>query len=301
MNKIYVFSDVTCDLPKQLIRENMEILDFSLTIGNEVFDHTTEPIDRADFYKRMKNGEKVNTAMLNQYYFTERMNEVLAKGFDVIYLCFSSALSGSFGMAEKTASEIAPSFPKQKVRVINSLNASIGEGLLLEYLLRKRESGATFDQLVDYTNSLIDHVCSYFTVNDLAHLASLGRVSKTQAFIGTVAKIMPLLFVNKLGELVPIEKLISRKKALKGLVDKMEEKMLPASEQQVVFIGHGESREDAEIVKQMITERFGITNIIIDYIGTVIGCHSGYGTIALFFLGKDKLEQKDAHTAAMIK
>ncbi|MEG1609022.1 MAG: DegV family protein, partial [Clostridia bacterium] len=173
--------------------------------------------------------------------------------------------------------------------------------LLLEYLLKKRDAGAKFDELVEYTINLVDHVCSYFTVSDLKHLASLGRVSKTQAFVGTLANIMPVLYVNKFGELVPIEKVVTRKKAIKALVDKMQDKMLPVDQQDVIFIGHGESLEDAEYLKQLVTERFGITNIIIDYVGTVIGCHSGYGTIALFFLGKDKLEAKDAHTAKLLK
>lgn len=301
MNKIFVFSDITCDYPLSRYKENMEILQFSLTLGKDVYDNTTPQIDCNEFYNRLKSGEKANTAMLNQFYFEEKLTKVLDKGFDVIYLCFSSALSGSFAMADKVSKEFASKYPKQKIKVIDSLNAALGEGLLLEYLLKKRESGAKFDELVDYNNSIINNICSYFTVNDLKHLASLGRVSKTQAFVGTLANIMPVLFVNKFGELVPIEKVVSRKKALKALVDKMEDKMLPVKQQDVIFIGHGESLADAEYVKQLITERFGITNIVIDYVGTVIGCHSGYGTIALFFLGKDKLEAKDAHTAKLIK
>ncbi|MEG2688632.1 MAG: DegV family protein, partial [Clostridia bacterium] len=175
MNKIFVFSDITCDYPKSRMKDNMDILSFSLTLGEDVYDYSTPEIDCSEFYNRLKSGEKANTAMLNQFYFEEKLKDVLDKGFDVMYLCFSSALSGSFAMADKVAGEFGVKYPKQKIKVVNSFNASIGEGLLLEYLLKKRDAGAKFDELVEYTINLVDHVCSYFTVSDLKHLASLGR------------------------------------------------------------------------------------------------------------------------------
>lgn len=300
MNKIFIFTDTTSDYPIELLNKekDCEILQFSLTIGEDVYDQNSNPfISNKDFYARMKGGEKANTAMLNQYYFEERLTDVLQRGYNVLYLCFSSALSGSYALADKVAKDFSAKFPKNNIKVVNSAAASLGEGLFLYYLFKKRAEGVKFEELVNYAESIRNNVCHYFTVNDLQHLASLGRVSKTQAFIGTLAKVMPVLYVNTLGELVPIEKVVSRKKALKALVDKMEDKMFPADQQDVIFIGHGESKEDAEYVKSLVQERFGITNFVIDYIGPVIGCHSGYGTIALFFLGKDKIEPKDGHVS----
>lgn len=297
MSNIFIFSDITCDFPKQRYRNNMEILPFSCFVGDDSYDNIETFIDIKKFYERQKSGEKVGTSMLNQYLLEERVTAILEKGFDVLYLVFSSALSGTYEIARKSFEMLKEKYPQRKIEAIDSRNASLGEGLILENVLTKRDEGVSMEELVEHTLYYRDHVCSYFTVMDLKHLASLGRVSKTQAFIGTIAKIMPVMYCNELGQLVPIEKVITRKKALKALVDKMEEKMLPIEQQSVIFIGHGNCLEDAEYVADLVRERLGIKNIVIDYVGQVIGAHSGQGTVALFFVGKDRREAKDANVA----
>ncbi|MDD7350937.1 MAG: DegV family protein [Clostridia bacterium] len=294
----FIFTDSTADIPSIRKYEDFDVLQLSYSLDDDQYDNITKSITPKEFYDRMRQGAKSATSMVNQVYALEKIEEVLKQGRDVIYLAFSSALSGTYNVGCQVVKELQPKYPDRKIAVIDTLNASLGEGLYVDYVVGKRDQGASFEEVVEYANSITDHVCSYFTVDDLKHLARMGRVSKTAAFIGELIQIKPVMYVNKLGELIPIAKVRTRKQVLKALVDKMEEKMLPADEQKVVYIGHGDSYDDAKYVADLITERFGITNIVIDYIGPVIGSHTNAGVIALFFLGKDKVEEKDARVSS---
>ena len=279
----FIFTDSTADIPSIRKYEDFDVLQLSYSLDDDQYDNITKSVTPKEFYDRMRQGAKSATSMVNQVYASEKIEEVLKQGRDVIYLAFSSALSGTYNVGCQVVKELKAKYPDRKIAVIDTLNASLGEGLYVDYVVGKRDQGASFEEVVEYANSITDHVCSYFTVDDLKHLARMGRVSKTAAFI---------------GELIPIAKVRTRKQVLKALVDKMEEKMLPADEQKVVYIGHGDSYDDAKYVADLITERFGITNIVIDFIGPVIGSHTNAGVIALFFLGKDKVEEKDARVSS---
>lgn len=294
----FIFTDSTADIPSIRKYEDFDVLQLSYSLDDDQYDNITKSITPKEFYDRMRQGAKSATSMVNQVYALEKIEEVLKQGRDVIYLAFSSALSGTYNVGCQVVKELQPKYPDRKIAVIDTLNASLGEGLYVDYVVNKRDQGASFEEVVEYANSITDHVCSYFTVDDLKHLARMGRVSKTAAFIGELIQIKPVMYVNKLGELIPIAKVRTRKQVLKALVDKMEDKMLPADEQKVVYIGHGDSYDDAKYVADLITERFGITNIVIDFIGPVIGSHTNAGVIALFFLGKDKVEEKDARVSS---
>ena len=184
--------------------------------------------------------------------------------------------------------ELAGEYPDRKIAAVDSLNASAGEGLLLWYTVQKRDEGASFEELVEYVKNLVPRTVALFTVDDLRHLARLGRCSKASAMIGTAMQIKPVLHVDDEGRLMPYTKVISRKKALKALVDGMEERMLPKEEQKKVFIGHGACYEDALLVKKLIEDRLDVHTVEICDIGPVIGAHTNAGVIALFFLGKNK-------------
>lgn len=294
---VFIFSDITCDYPTDRKRENFEILPFSYSLDDDNYDNVTTFLSTKEFYERMRTGAVSKTSQVSPGLCEERLRQRLAEGFDVIYLVFSSALSGTFNTANLIVRQLKEEFPDRKIAAIDTLNASLGEGLLVDYVLDLRDRDASFEDLCEYAQQLADTVCSYFTVDDLKHLARLGRVSKTAAFIGELAQIKPVLYVNKLGELVPITKVMSRKKSLKALVDKMEEKMLPAEQQKQIFIGHGDCVEDAQWVARMVSERFGIANVTIGDIGPVIGSHTNAGVVALFFLGTDKIEAKDARVS----
>ena len=285
---IFIFSDTTADYPADAPRKDVEILPMAVRIGNDEYDNINSFITAKEFYARMRGGEMGNTSMVQPFLAQERFEEKLKAGYDVLYLAFSSALSGTYAGCARVAKELAEKYPERKIIAVDSLNASMGEGLLLWYTVKKRDEGASFEELCEYVKYLVEKGVALFTVDDLTHLARLGRCSKASAMIGTLMNIKPVLHVDEQGRLMPYAKVMSRKKALKALVDGMEERMLPASEQKKVYIGHGDCLDDANLVKKMIQDRFGIEDIEVGDIGPVIGTHTNAGVVALFFLGNSK-------------
>lgn len=293
--KPYILTEVTSDFPQQCYLDDFAVMPMHYMLDDEEFDGVDKKLSAKEFYERMKAGAKSNTSMVDEHTMRKYMEPLLKEGREILYLVFSSGLSGSYSNAVRVTEDLRKEYPGARISLVDSRNASMGEGLFVWYVLQKREEGATLEELTAYAESMVNHVCSYFTVDDLNHLARLGRVTKTAAFIGTLAGIKPVLFVNTPGKLIPIAKVVSRKKSLRALVDKMGEKMLPAAEQKMIFIGHGLCYEDAEFVKNLICERYGIApeRIVIDDIGPVIGAHTSAGVVALFFLGTDKKEAND--------
>lgn len=285
---IFIFSDTTADYPADAPRKDVEILPMAVRIGNDEYDNINSFITAKEFYTRMRGGEMGNTSMVQPFLAQERFEEKLKAGYDVLYLAFSSALSGTYAGCARVAKELAEKYPERKIIAVDSLNASMGEGLLLWYTVKKRDEGASFEELCEYVKYLVEKGVALFTVDDLTHLARLGRCSKASAMIGTLMNIKPVLHVDEQGRLMPYAKVMSRKKALKALVDGMEERMLPASEQKKVYIGHGDCLDDANFVKKMIQDRFGIEDVEVGDIGPVIGTHTNAGVVALFFLGNSK-------------
>lgn len=285
---IFIFSDTTADYPADAPRKDVEILPMAVRIGNDEYDNINSFITAKEFYTRMRGGEIGNTSMVQPFLAQERFEEKLKAGYDVLYLAFSSALSGTYAGCARVAKELAEKYPERKIIAVDSLNASMGEGLLLWYTVKKRDEGASFEELCEYVKYLVEKGIALFTVDDLTHLARLGRCSKASAMIGTLMNIKPVLHVDEQGRLMPYAKVMSRKKALKALVDGMEERMLPASEQKKVYIGHGDCLDDANLVKKMIQDRFGIEDVEVGDIGPVIGTHTNAGVVALFFLGNSK-------------
>ena len=292
-NMIHIVTDATTDFPKQFYEKDFTVLPMGYMLDDEDFDGETKTITAKEFYDYMRAGRKTNTRMVDEATILKYVEPLLKEGKDVLYVVFSSGLSGTYDNAVRVFKELHEKYPACKLAAVDSYNASMGEGLLVWYTLKKRAEGASFEELCKYVEDTQAHLCSYFTVDDLKHLARLGRVTKTAAFIGSLANIKPVLFVNSKGKLIPIAKVVSRKKSLKALVDKMEEKMLPVSEQKKIFIGHGDCYDDAVFVKNEIEKRFGLDCVVIDYIGPVIGAHAGAGVVALFFLGTDKFEKND--------
>lgn len=285
---IYIFSEITADYPADCPKKDLTILPMTVTIGDDTYDNVTTFISPKEFYERMQTGALTNTAMVQPFMAKEAFEAKLKEGYDVLYIGFSSALSGTYAGCSRVVEELAKEYPDRKIAAVDSLNASAGEGLLLWYAVQKRDSGASFDELVKYVTDLVPRTISLFTVDDLHHLARLGRCSKASAMIGTMMSIKPVLHVDDEGRLMPYAKVISRKKALKALVDGMGERMLPAEEQKKVFIGHGACYDDAVLVKSLIEKNLGVNTVEICDIGPVIGAHTNAGVIALFFLGKNK-------------
>ena len=266
MNPYVIMTDTTADLPESYIKEHeLAILSLSYTIDGTTYDREN-PLDVREFYAKMRGGSMPTTAQVNPEQAKEAFKACLEQGKDVLYIAFSSGLSGTYGSAVIAARELEEDgeFPERKVIVIDSLSASLGEGLLVHKAVMLKEAGKSLDEVADWVEQNKLHLCHNFTVDDLVHLHRGGRVSKATAILG-------------------------RKKSLSALVDRMAEQIKGYEDQNdVVFISHGDCEEDAEYVKKLVQERFGVEKFIINHVGPTIGAHSGPGTLALFFMGNPR-------------
>lgn len=285
MAEYIIMTDSCCDLPVELA-EGLTVLPLRLEMKGREYRNYLDgrEIGFQEFYGQVRGGEMPVTSAVNVGEFEEAMRPVLEEGKDILCLCFSSALSTTYQSAVIAAKELEESFPGRKVLVVDSLCASMGQGLFVWLCARERAWGAGLEELRDYAEETKGKVCHWFTVDDLNHLKRGGRVSATAALFGTMLSIKPVLHVDDQGRLIPMEKCRGRKASLLALVDHMEETAIdPAN--QTVFISHGDCREDVDFVAEEIRRRFGTKDIRVSYVGPVIGSHTGAGVVALFFLG----------------
>jgi DegV family protein with EDD domain len=288
MGVIY-YTDSGCDLPLSYIKErNLHIIPLIYKIGDREITEFDDPSMPSDvFYARMRGGEMSSTAQVNTYTFIELFRADLERGDDVFYVALSSGLSGTYQSAVLARAQLLEEFPDRKIYILDSLQASAGQGLIMHYALNMRDEGKDTAKAFAWLEENRLNFCAWFTVSDLEFLRRGGRVSAAAAFLGTMLNIKPVLRVDDEGHLIPIEKVKGRARALRGLVDHMEKTaILP--DKQTVFISHGDSEADAKIVADMVRERFGTQEILLANIGPVIGAHAGPDTIALFFYGKQR-------------
>ena len=291
MNPYVIMTDTTADLPESYIQEHqLSILSLSYTIEGKTYDREN-PLDVREFYAKMRDGSMPTTSQANPEQAKAAFTACLKEGKDVLYISFSSGLSGTCGSGMVAAQEIQEEgeYPGQKIVVIDSLSASLGEGLLVHKAVMLKEAGKSMEEVADWVEKNKLHLCHNFTVDDLFHLHRGGRVSKATAILGTMINIKPVLHVDDEGHLIAIGKVRGRKKSLSALVDRMAEQIKGYEDQNdVVFISHGDCMEDAEYVKKLVQERFGIEKFVINHVGPTIGAHSGPGTVALFFMGNPR-------------
>lgn len=287
--KPYIIStDCMADLPADFIEaHHLSVHPLYYQIGDQTYNALEGTLSEAEFYAKMRNGEMPTTMASNPEYIEQSFSQNIAEGYDILHISFSSALSSSYNNTAVTAKAMMEQHPDTKIIVIDSLSASLGQGLLIYYACKKKEEGASIEELAEYIESIKLNICHQFTVDDLFHLHRGGRVSKATAIIGTIANIKPVLHVDNEGRLINISKIRGRKRSLITLVDNME-KVIDSYENPIVFISHGDCLEDALFVKQQIEERFGIHEFLINYVGSTIGAHSGPGTVALFFMGRER-------------
>lgn len=290
MNNYVIFTDSTVDLTPEMVAE-LEIEIMSLTYSIEGKNYKDCPVRQGmsdrEFYNKLREGVPCTTAQLNPSDVSAVFEETLKEGKDILYIAFSSALSGTYQSASMAAAELKKQYPNNKVIVVDSLAASMGEGLLVYMAVAKKREGYTIEELEKWVYEHRNKIAHWFTVDDLHHLKRGGRVSATAAIIGSALGIKPILHVDNEGRLIPQKKVRGRKQSLISLVNKMEE-TLYANVEQPVFISHGDSKEDAQFVAERIREKYPKVHISINYVGPVIGSHSGPGTIALFFLATGK-------------
>ena len=289
MESFKIVTDTNADLPESYLEEHhIGVMSLSYTLDNITYSKGNE-LDYKEFYSKMRNGFMPTTSQVNPEEAKRVFEEAMKENKNILCLSFSSGLSGSYNSARIAAQEIMEENPDVTIRVIDSKCASLGEGLFVYKAVALRAEEKNISETADWLESHINNFIHIFTVDDLNHLYRGGRVSKTAAVIGTMINIKPILHVDEEGHLVPISKVRGRKKSLHSLVDYMEEKMGSYRDKNdIVFISHGDTLEDAQFVADSIKEKFGINNFLINHVGPTIGAHSGPGTIALFFLGDER-------------
>lgn len=290
MSDFVLMTDSCCDLSAEMQQElGITILPLVLQFGEQSYRNWPDgrEIGFQEFYTRIRAGETATTSAVSVGDFEVAMTEILSSGKDLLYLAFSSALSTTYQSACIAAEDMREQFPDRKIAIVDTLSASMGQGLLAYLCAQEKAKGKSLEEVRDFAETTKHRLCHWFTVDDLNHLKRGGRVSSAAAFFGTMLSIKPVLHVDTEGCLIPMSKSRGRKAALMALVDQME-KTAEDPAHQTVFISHGDCLEDAETVAQEVRRRFGTTDIRINYVGPVIGNHSGPGTVALFFLGKER-------------
>lgn len=289
----YITTDATCDFPQELLNnfDNFKIIPMAYTIEDIEYG-IDKTLSGKEFYDKVRGGAMPTTSLITTYTATEFFRPILQAGNDILHICFSSALSSTYQSVLIAVEELTKEFPDRKILMLDSKCASSGEALLVYYALTARDKGMNIEDNYSKSIERRDHLCHYFTPNDLFHLMRGGRVSKTAAIAGSLLQIKPMLYVNINGQLSPIDKVKGRKKALLNLITRMQDKIIP-EENDFIIIVHADCTDEIDFLKEKIIEKTGITNILTNYIGPVIGSHTGAGTMALVFVGKDKIEPND--------
>lgn len=290
MSQFVIVTDSSADLSHEMVQAlGVEVLPLAFTMEGKTYYNYTDNRDMApkEFYRRLAAGAVATTNAVNVGQAIEGIEPLLQAGKDVLTLAFSSGLSATYSSMQIAVDELAEKYPERKVYAVDTLCASLGQGLLVWYAAQERKKGRTIEEVRDWAEANKLSLCHQFTVDDLHFLKRGGRISATTAVVGSMLQIKPVLHVDDEGHLINIGKARGRQSSLKALVDKMEKTVTEAGKQ-TVFISHGDCLEDAEAVAQMVRERFGTQDIRINYVGPVIGAHSGPGTLALFYLGTQR-------------
>lgn len=287
--KFQIITDSSCDMPEEYLEKHgVDCVNLGYLMGNVLYNgEDGEKLETHEFYERVRKGAMPTTHQVNVECAKEHIEKRLKEGKDVLVIAFSSGLSGTANSFMVAAKELNEAYPDRKVLVSDSLCASMGEGLYLDYAVRKADTGVSLQETFDYIESIKQNICHYFTVDNLFHLKRGGRVSAAVAVVGTLLSIKPVMYVNPEGKLIAIGKAMGRKKSIKAMFDKMKE-MQAMDEGDPVFISHGDCLDDAEMLAEMVRAEFPGHEITINYVGPVIGAHSGPGTLALFFKGRER-------------
>ena len=281
-----LITDSACDLlPEKLAEWKVEMIPLAYLFtdtGKEQLDHE-EPI--RDFYRSMREGRVAKTSSVNEDRFVRAFTPFLEEGKDILYLAFSSGLSVTCENGKKVAAALREKYPERKIIVIDSLSASAGQGLFVYLAVQNRDKGMSLEDNAKALEAEVLHVCHWFTVDDLVYLKRGGRVSRTTALLGTALNVKPVLHVDNEGHLIKMSQVRGRKKSIRRMAERLGETIVPHSP---IFISHGDCAEDAEMLREILEKEYGKKVDLITYIGSVIGAHSGPGTLALFFIGTER-------------
>lgn len=290
MNNYVLFTDSTCDLPNKLAEQlDIRVVPMEFLIDNRVYHHYLDgrEMSMKEFYDGLRNGSMPTTTQINQTVYFELFEPVLAEGKDILYLCFSSGLSGTYQSSRLAVQELSELYPNRKIYTVDTRCASVGEGAIVYETAQKMAEGFSIEELRDYAESIRLRVNHWFTVDDLFHLHRGGRVSAVTAIAGTALGIKPILTVSAEGKLETSSKVRGRKKAMETMCGHLVEN-LGAIQNPVLFIGHSDCADDARELEKLVRSKVKAKKIYIADIGPIIGTHVGPGMLALAFLGEHR-------------
>ena len=282
-----IITDSCCDFPTPMYGQlGLTFVPLTVEFRGNTFDDKNDDTLK-DMYQGLRAGEVAKTSAVNPSRWSQAMEKALAAGKDVLVVAFSSGLSTTDQSAVIAAEELKDAYPDRKIQVIDTLCASMGQGLLVWYACKKRDEGLSLDEVAQWVLDNRLHLCHWFTVDDLMYLKRGGRISAATALVGTMLQIKPLLHVDDEGHLINMTKTRGRKAAIDAMVKKAQE-LGAGYDNSTMFISHGDCLSDAEYLSRQLKEKCGVKDVVISYVGAVIGSHSGPGTLALFFLGSHR-------------
>ncbi|MBR4661274.1 MAG: DegV family protein [Clostridia bacterium] len=288
MNEYIIYADSACDIKPEILKEwGVDFLPLTFRFSDSEKEYVDGEIDPREFYAKMREGAVAKTAAVNAERFTEEFDKILAAGKDLLYIGFSSGLSTTYNSGRLAAEQLREKYPDRKIFTVDSLSASAGFGLLLYLTVGMKNEGATIEEAAAFAEETRFHLCHWFTVDDLVYLKRGGRISPTLAFVGNALGIKPVLHMDDEGHLINMFKVRGRRSSVTALADKYGELALD-KKGGVVFICHGDCDSDVETLKQVLADKYGAQVKLVTYTGTVIGAHSGPGTLALFFVGEHR-------------
>ena len=288
MSDYIVYTDSACDISPEILDQwGVKYLSLTFRFEGDETEYSNSDMPAEPFYAKMRAGEVAKTSAINTETFKDAFEAELRAGNDILYIGFSSGLSNTVNAAQLAANELLSEYPERKLIVVDTLAASAGFGMLLYLALKRKNEGATIEEAAQFVVETRLHQCHWFTVDDLMYLKRGGRISPAVALVGTMLGIKPVMHMDNEGHLVKVSQARSRKGALKALVDKYTELALEPNSG-TVFISHGDCMDDVNRLKEMLKARHGVDVELVTYVGPVIGAHSGPGTLALFFLGKER-------------
>ncbi|MEY8316076.1 DegV family protein [Oscillospiraceae bacterium 50-58] len=290
MSDFIILTDSSADLDADMVRQlDIQVLPLAFIMNEHTYYNYPDnrDMDPHIFYDRLRKGELATTNAVNVAQYTETLEPLLQAGKDVLILAFSSGLSNTYNSSRLAVEELSAQYPDRRLYTVDTLCASLGQGLLVWYAARQRDLGHSIEEVRDWVEDHKLNLCHQFTVDDLHFLKRGGRISAATAMVGSMLHIKPVLHVDNEGHLINIGKARGRQASLKALVDRMENTAIDSGSL-TVFISHGDCPEDAQTVAEMVKKRFGVQDVYINYVGPVIGAHSGPGTLALFYMGTDR-------------
>lgn len=288
MKNYVIYTDSACDISPELLDSwGVSSTPLTFRFSDDNTEYTNYEMDAETFYEKMRLGKVAKTSAVNSETFVSEFDKALKCGMDILYLGFSSGLSTTYNSARLAAEELMQRYPDAKIIVVDTLAASAGQGLLVKLVADRKNEGASIEEAADFARKTALSICHWFTVDDLVYLKRGGRISAASAFFGNVIGIKPVLHVDNEGHLVNVMKVRGRRSALESMADKYEELALD-KENGSFYISHASCMADAEKLCDLIKAKSGASVQIITDVGPVIGAHSGPGTLALFFVGKER-------------